>query len=65
MARRGFLHPDIPGLDVQGVLVREGSGVVVLVFTVGEDALEDSLESKLGSGISSGMLHRPLICSNS
>lgn len=60
-----LLGPYIPGLEVQGVLVQLGSGVVVEVLIVGDDAREDFLESALGSGINSGMLQRPLICSNS
>lgn len=55
----------LPGLEVHGVLVQLGSGVVVEVLMVGDEAREDFLESALGSGINSGMLQRPLICSNS
>lgn len=47
------------------MLVQLGSGVVVEVLMVGDEARDDFLESALGSGISSGMLQRPLICSNS
>lgn len=55
----------VPGLEVQGVLLQLGSGVGVSVFMTGEEALEDFLESTVTSGFSSGMLHFPLMCSNS
>lgn len=54
-----------PGLEVQGVLLQLGSGVGVEVLMAGEEAREDFLESALISGFSSGMLHLPLMCSNS
>ncbi len=55
----------LPGLEVHGVLLLLISGVGVSVLIAGEEALEDFLESTVISGFSSGMLHFPLMCSNS
>lgn len=55
----------VPGLEVHGVLLQLSSGVGVSVLMAGEEALEDFLESTVISGFSSGMLHLPLMCSNS
>lgn len=55
----------VPGFEVQGVLLQLCSGVGVAVLITGEEALEDFLESPVSSGFSSGILHFPLMCSNS
>lgn len=54
----------LPGMEVHGVLLKLASGVGVAVFAAGEEAWEEDL-STLTSGLSSGMLQRPLMCSNS